>query len=86
MRKKYFRVFLLVIAVAVVLAVGSNAALAQCAMCKAVLENSADSAEATKGMNLAALVLLFPPVTLFSGLFYAIYRFRNIQGGKERKF
>jgi hypothetical protein len=53
-------------------------------MCKAVVENSVDAAEASRGLNLAALVLLVPPVTLFSGIFYAIYRFRDVQGQPRR--
>ena len=56
---------------------------AQCAMCKAVIESSTDVAAATKGLNLASLVLLIPPVTIFAGLFGVFYRYRNVQG-RER--
>jgi len=62
------------------LLIASDSTLAQCAMCKAAIENSADAEAASKGLNLASLVLLAPPVALFSGLFGLIYRFRNIQG------
>jgi len=56
---------------------------AQCAMCKAAIESSTDVAAASKGLNLAALVLLIPPVTIFAGLFGVFYRYRNVQG-RER--
>ena len=62
------------------LLIASDSTLAQCAMCKAAIENSVDAEAASKGLNLAALVLLAPPVALFSGLFGLIYRFRNVQG------
>jgi hypothetical protein len=49
-------------------------------MCKSAIENSSDAAAASKGLNLAALVLLIPPVSIFAGLFGLFYHFRNIQG------
>jgi len=58
----------------------SSPAFAQCAMCKAAIESSADAAAASKGLNLAALVLLIPPVSIFAGLFGVFYRYRNVQG------
>lgn len=58
-------------------------ALAQCAMCKAAIENSANAEEASRGLSLASLVLLIPPVVIFSGLFGLFYRFRNVQGKRE---
>jgi hypothetical protein len=76
---------MIILAAAVlVLIAGADPAAAQCAMCKAVIENSVDAAEAASGLNLAAIVLLVPPVTLFSGIFYAIYRFRDVQGRPHR--
>jgi len=73
-------VFLLFASV-LILGAGSHPALAQCAMCKASIEASAsDAAALEKGFNLAALVLLLPPVSIFTGMFALIYRFRNIQG------
>ena len=59
--------------------------LAQCAMCRAAIENSANSAAASQGLNLAAIVLLIPPVSIFAGLFGVIYRYRNVQGRRERR-
>lgn len=74
---------ILVVAGAIILAL-TGPAFAQCAMCKAAIENSTDAAAASKGLNLAALVLLIPPVSIFAGLFGVIYRFRNFQGRKEQ--
>lgn len=61
----------------------ADLASAQCAMCKTAIENSADAAAASKGLNLASLVLLIPPVAIFAGLFGVFYRFRNVQGRTE---
>ena len=52
-------------------------ALAQCPMCKAAIEGSPDAAAAASGINLAVLVLLVPPVAIFSGVFVLIYKQRN---------
>lgn len=76
---------MLTVAVAVgVVTLAGDEAFAQCAMCKAVIENSVDAAAASRGLNLAALVLLIPPVTIFAGLFGVFYRYRNVQGRKEK--
>jgi hypothetical protein len=76
---------LLIVAVVVgVLALAVNPAFAQCAMCKAAIESSSDAAAASKGLNLAALVLLIPPVSLFAGLFGVFYRYRNTQGRRDQ--
>jgi hypothetical protein len=58
-------------------------ALAQCAMCKQTVANSADAATVTRGLNLAVLVLLVPPVAIFAGIFGVFYRYRNVQGGRQ---
>ncbi len=67
-------------AVGLTLIATADPTFAQCAMCKAAIENSTDVAAASKGLNLAALVLLIPPVSIFAGLFGVIYRYRNVQG------
>ena len=69
--------------VVALLLVAVEPALAQCAMCKAAIENSANAEEASRGLSLASLVLLIPPVAIFSGLFGLFYRFRNVQGKRE---
>ena len=74
------RLFLTIaVAIGLMLA-ASDPASAQCAMCKTAIENSTDAVAASKGLNLAALVLLIPPVAIFAGLFGVFYRYRNAQG------
>jgi len=78
------RILFIVLAACMMLLAGSEPALAQCAMCKTAIENSTDVTAASHALNLAAIVLLVPPVTIFAGLFAVFYRFRNIQGGADQ--
>lgn len=78
------RTCLVFAAVGVIVLAIAEPSFAQCAMCKAAIEGSADAAAAAKGLNLAALVLLVPPVSIFAGLFGVIYRYRNFQGRREQ--
>jgi hypothetical protein len=43
-------------------------------MCRSTLENSAEAARVASNMNLAVIVLLVPPVLIFSGIFALFYR------------
>lgn len=74
------RIFLVFVVAAGIMLAAADPAFAQCAMCKAAIENSTDAVSASKGLNLAALVLLIPPVAIFAGLFGVFYRYRNVQG------
>jgi hypothetical protein len=76
---KFQRTLLMAAAALIVLLAAAGPGLAQCAMCKAAIEASTDVAAASRGLNLAALVLLVPPVTIFAGLFGVFYRLRNAQ-------
>lgn len=78
------RTFLVFAAVGIILLAITQPSFAQCAMCKAAIEGSTDAAAAAKGLNLAALVLLVPPVSIFAGLFGVVYRYRNFQGRREQ--
>ena len=78
------RTILVLVVIGVVALALTSPVFAQCAMCKAAIEGSTDAAAASKGLNLAALVLLIPPVSIFAGLFGVFYRFRNFQGRTER--
>jgi len=69
--------------VAALLMAGDPAYAAQCAMCKQALANSGRAAELARGLNLAVLVLLIPPVAIFAGIFGLFYRFRDVQGRRE---
>jgi hypothetical protein len=66
-----------------IIMLGAQSSFAQCAMCKAAIEASSDAAAASRGLNLAALVLLIPPVTIFAGLFGFFYRLRNAQERRQ---
>ena len=81
--RAWCKLFIFAVAVGLVLA-AADPAFAQCAMCKAAIESSTDAAAASKGLNLAALVLLIPPVSIFAGLFGVFYRYRNVQGRREQ--
>src|ERR1051325_1710131 len=63
-------------------AVSSSAALAQCAMCRAAVASSADSAARASGMNLAVMVLLIPPLAMFCAFFVAA-KFDENSGANE---
>ena len=60
--------------------------LAQCAMCKASVQASANASANPQAVadafNLAVLVLLIPPVLIFSALFLVLLRYRR--GGGEQ--
>ena len=72
------RKLLLPVIAAVVSVLGSPlVTMAQCAMCKASMENSAEAASASWQLNAAVLVLLIPPVAMFIALFVVVYRYRN---------
>jgi hypothetical protein len=60
----------------VVIALWSDPAFAQCSMCKAVLSNAKD-AKFVKSFNLAVLVLLVPPVTIFCSIFVVLRRHKG---------
>ncbi|PYP89511.1 MAG: hypothetical protein DMF61_02245 [Blastocatellia bacterium AA13] len=74
MKRRFRKITLALFAVAVV-AVNAASTPAQCAMCKAVVEGSPDSA--VNGINLAVVVLLLPPVAIFAGVFVFIFKHRN---------
>lgn len=56
---------------------GDSTALAQCAMCRAVVSGASNSAALTKSFNTAVLVLLAPPVSIFCSIFIVAYRHRK---------
>jgi heme/copper-type cytochrome/quinol oxidase subunit 3 len=80
---KMSRIVLLSIVAVALLLTAVEPALAQCAMCKTAIEGSANAEEAARGLSLASLVLLIPPVVIFSGLFALFYRFRNVQEKRD---
>ena len=71
MRRFAFLAFVLVL-----ILLSSDAAWAQCSMCKAVLTSSRD-AGFIRGYNIAVLVLLLPPVTIFCSIFIVLKRHKS---------
>jgi hypothetical protein len=60
--------------IAVVLIVWANPAEAQCVMCKAVAEDSAEDGGLGAGLNKGILYLMAVPYILLSALFFVIYK------------
>ncbi|MGB9178302.1 MAG: hypothetical protein WCB68_03565 [Pyrinomonadaceae bacterium] len=84
-RKSSAASLLSVAAILVLLLAGMCApALAQCAMCKASLSGS-NNAAFMRGFNLGVLVLLLPPVTIFSTIFIIAFRHRRAGEGKAEQ-
>jgi len=61
----------------IAVAMMSRLAPAFCPMCKTVVEGATGAQEMAGSLNLAALVLMAPPVILFAALFGLFYRLRN---------
>lgn len=80
--KRRWLIILFVFAVTA-LVVAVEPALAQCPMCQQAVANSKEGESLAKGLNLAILVLLVPPVAIFAGIFGAIYKFRDVEGDKD---
>jgi hypothetical protein len=58
----------------------SGSAAAFCPMCKTALDGATGAQEIAGSLNLAALVLLTPPVLIFAALFGLFYRLRHASG------
>lgn len=70
------RALLLIVLAVGLLLLASGDAEAQCSMCRAALTSSTND-RLIKGLNLAVLVLLIPPVTIFCSVFIVLRRYRN---------
>ena len=68
-------------AVAVVLAAGQDVP-AQCSLCRSALAGAPEAAKLSARLNIAVLVLLIPPVAIFCGIFYAVFRQRKPSEGR----
>ncbi len=65
----------LVLAMAALVLCCSSDTFAQCAMCRAGV--AAGGEKSIRTMNLAMLVLLIPPVTMFCSVFALVYKYRK---------
>ncbi len=84
MKRRGRRIFIFSAALAVLAAVAlllPGGALAQCPLCRSALEHGGDRTART--MNLAILVLLVPPVSVFCTIFAVAYRKRKGDGDDE---
>ena len=69
--RKFQRLSAAALALAALLACPA-AALAQCPLCRSAVQNAGDRTART--LNLAIVVLLIPPVTIFCAIFAVVYR------------
>ncbi len=60
------------LALAALAAVWPETALAQCPLCRSAVQNAGDQTART--INLAVIVLLIPPVSIFCTIFAVVYR------------
>jgi hypothetical protein len=73
--RSWHAVLAIVLAAAVVLLLSSTVD-AQCSMCRAALTSSTDG-KFIKNFNLAVLVLLVPPVSMFCSIFILLRKHRG---------
>ena len=76
MRSSWWRVAILIVVAGAVLLLASSYAEAQCSMCRAALNNAANS-KFVRHLNLGVLVLFVPPVAIFCSIFIALKRYRG---------
>jgi heme/copper-type cytochrome/quinol oxidase subunit 2 len=69
------------LALAALAAAWPGSALAQCPLCRSGLQNAGDQTART--LNLAIVVLLIPPVSIFCAIFAVVYR--RARGGDDRE-
>ena len=74
MNKRHITIFALACGAALFLLCAPEA-FAQCAMCKTAV--AAGGEKAARTMNIAMLVLLVPPVTIFCAVFALVYKRRD---------
>jgi len=72
MRSNLIRAFVLAVSVGVFLIVLASDAAAQCALCRSSVPQAL-----AKNLNIAVFVLLVPPVTIFSAIFYIAFKNRK---------
>ncbi|HEX8338057.1 MAG TPA: hypothetical protein VF621_15165 [Pyrinomonadaceae bacterium] len=67
------------LALAALAAAWAEPALAQCPLCRSAVQNAGDQTART--LNLAIVVLLIPPVSIFCAIFAVVYR--RARGGGD---
>jgi hypothetical protein len=74
-------VFAATLALAALAAAWPETALAQCPLCRSALQDAGDQTART--MNLAIVVLLIPPVSIFCAIFAVVYM--KTKGDEEER-
>ena len=74
-------IFAAALALAALAAAWPETALAQCPLCRSALQDAGDQTART--INLAIVVLLIPPVSIFCAIFAVVYR-RSRDGDGEQ--
>ena len=73
-------IFAAALALAALAAAWPEAALAQCPLCRSAVQDAGDQTART--LNLAIVVLLIPPVSIFCAIFAVVYR--KARGDEDR--
>ena len=81
-RGRIFKLIFAPLALAATTLLSAADAFAQCPLCRTALEHGGDAAART--MNIAILVLLVPPVSLFCSIFAIAYRKRKGDEDEEQ--
>ena len=76
MRLSWWRVVVLIVMAVAVVLLANSYAEAQCSMCRAALNNAANT-KFIRNLNIGVLVLLAPPVAIFCSIFIALKRYRG---------
>ena len=76
-------VFAAALALAALSAAWPEAALAQCPLCRSAVEQAGDQTART--INLAIVVLLIPPVSIFCAIFAVAYKKSKGGGGDQNR-
>ena len=76
-------VFAAALALAALTAAWPEAALAQCPLCRSAVEQAGDQTART--INLAIVVLLIPPVSIFCAIFAVAYKKSKGDEGQNRE-
>ena len=76
-------VFAAALALAALAAAWPAAALAQCPLCRSAVEQAGDQTART--INLAIVVLLIPPVSIFCAIFAVVYRRARGGDGEQNR-
>ena len=80
-RQRIIKIAFVTAGVVATLLILNSPALAQCAMCKNAVTGSPEAARLSQNLNFAIIVLLIPPVLIFCGFFFVL--FRQMRKSKE---